>query len=327
LTSEEKNEAQAELFGNRLEKRARHLAKWARRTGVASYRLFDNDIPEIPLSCERFGLLSGETAVVLSLYERPYEKDEAEEELWLARMLREASARLGVPEARVYAKRRRRQRGIDQYEKSAVEGPSQGVDETEEGGLVFSLNFRDYLDTGLFLDHRIARSWVREAARDARVLNLFCYTGSFSAYAASGGARAVDSLDLSQTYLDWARRNMERNGFSGQQYRYLREDAIDYLGSGCTAGSYDLIVLDPPTFSNSKAMRADLDTPRDHPFLIRSCLRALAPGGLLLFSTNARKFKIDPGLAAMPGFRDRSEESIPEDFRDRKIHRLYEFRA
>jgi 23S rRNA G2069 N7-methylase RlmK/C1962 C5-methylase RlmI len=321
----EKDGEQSLIFGNRLEKRAKHLRKWARRSGVSCYRLFDNDIPEIPLALDLYeDSRDAGLHAVLALYERPYEKDEKAEAEWLEAMRAEASLRLGIRPERIFTKWRRRQRGDDQYQILSQRGHEITV---KEGGLSFIVNLSDYLDTGLFLDHRLSRERVRRLSSGASVLNLFCYTGSFSVYAASGGASRVVSMDMSNTYLEWAQRNANANAISPGVMEYVRADVLSELGR-LKSGSerFDLIILDPPTFSNSKKMLADFDLNRDHPGLVRDCASLLSPEGRLFFSTNSRRLKFLP--ADYPGFSvsDLTESTLDEDFRDRKIHRAWELR-
>ena len=192
------------------------------------------------------------------------------------------------------------------------------------------MNFDDYLDTGLFLDHRPTRARIREIAAGKRFLNLFCYTGTVTVYAAAGGASSSVSVDLSRTYLDWAERNLGLNGLATRDHALIQADCREWLARGRaqrTAISYDLIFLDPPTFSNSKRMEGVLDIARDHGALIDACARVLAPGGLLVFSTNAQKFKLDPALAERYDVQDITAATIPRDFeRNPRIHRCYDIR-
>jgi len=314
----DKDARQAEFLANRLAKRQRQLSRWARREGLDCFRLYDVDIPEIPLAVDRYG-----KHLVMSLYERPYEKDPREEDAWLSAMAEAAAAALAVERRDVHVKLRKRQRGESQY---AVLSRS-GVEETvREGGLSFIVNLSDYLDTGLFLDHRPLRARVRELSAGKRVLNLFCYTGSFSVYAASGGASSVTSVDLSSPYLAWAERNFSLNGIDAERHRFIKADALAGLREARGKESFGVIVLDPPTFSNSKAMSDDLDVSRDHGALIARAVALLEPGGTLFFSTNARRFRLDESAFAPAAARDITEESIPVDFRDRKIHRAWEIR-
>ncbi len=307
---------QAEYLGNRLRKRDRHLRKWARREGVECYRVYDRDIPEIPLAVDRYGPYAH-----VSLYERPYDKPEEEERAWLDRMCEAVAGSLEVPRENIFRKLRKRQRGNDQYERVSGEGRTEVV---REGGLRFLVNLSDYLDTGLFLDHRITRSLVRGESRDRRVLNLFCYTGSFSVYAAAGGASSVDSVDLSKTYLAWAERNLGLNGFRGGSFPLRHGDVLDFLASAASAGRrWDLVVLDPPTFSNSKRMRDSLDINRDWPDLVRRCLEVLDPGGILYFSTNSRTFRFDETGFRDVSVRDLTKATTPPDFEGARPHRCW----
>ncbi len=315
----DKDGEQAGYFRNRVLKNEKRLRRWARNEGVGALRLYDRDIPEVPLALDRYG--SGpDAALVMALYERPYEKDEAEEEAWLGLMATEAASALGVVRARVFVKTRRRQRGLDQYERS-----SGGREElwVEEGGLRFLVNLSDYLDTGLFLDHRPTRAMVRGESAGRDVLNLFAYTGSFSVHAAAGGASSVTSVDLSNTYLDWARRNMEGNGFTGSRFGYARADVRSFLEVAAAEGRrWSLVVVDPPTFSNSKMSSGDFDVNRDWPALLAACARVLSPGGAMYFSSNSRRLRWDGSLSPLP-WEDISESTIPPDFRDRRIHRCW----
>ncbi|MCX7025399.1 MAG: class I SAM-dependent methyltransferase [Spirochaetes bacterium] len=299
---------QADFFANRLKKRDRHLRKWARREGITAYRVYDRDIPEIPLSVDRYG-----NELLMALYERPYEKPDDEEDAWLSLMTGVASNALGIESGLIHMKTRKHQLGSSQYERHAR---TERFFEVAEGGLAFLVNLDDYLDSGLFLDHRITRSMVGGLSRGKAVLNLFCYTGSFSVYAASGGATIVDSVDLSATYLDWTRRNLERNGCSGENCRGIRSDARVFMEQAAAEGrKYGIIVLDPPTFSNSKRMREDFDLNRDWAELIALALEMLDDDGSLFFSTNARRFKLDAGLVENAKIEDLTDATTPPDYR------------
>jgi 23S rRNA (guanine2445-N2)-methyltransferase / 23S rRNA (guanine2069-N7)-methyltransferase len=232
---------------------------------------------------------------------------------------------LDVPRERTYVRTRRQQKRGAQYEKLAERGEFEVV---TEGGLELLVNFTDYLDTGLFLDHRPTRARLRELAAGKSFLNLFAYTATATVFAAAGGARATTSVDLSRTYLDWAQRNLERNGFGDdKRHRLLQADVLAWLEER-ERERYDLIFLDPPTLSRSKRMAKELDVQRDHVELIRSALLKLAPNGLLIFSTNFRKFRLDEqGLAGLT-VDDVTLATIPKDFaRDPRIHRCFEIRV
>ena len=340
MNSEAKTTAQAEMLANRLQKRFRHLRKWAKRTNIEAFRLYDNDIPEIPLVLDWYdGIISG------ALYQRPYEKDEAEEERWLCAMTGAAAYSLDLKPDNIIIKRRERQRGEAQYEKIADKGL---VREVREGRLRFKVNLSDYLDTGLFLDHRAMRRMIGADSGGKRVLNLFCYTAAFSVYAAEGGAASTDSVDLSNTYLAWARDNFALNGFDAavcntesitksntngnDRHRLIRADVAAFLRTAAAQRQrWDSIIVDPPAFSNSTMARADFDLRRDYATLLGDCLALLSPGGKLWFSASARSFKIKavelemalgerfPGTAVT----DIGNKVVDEDFKGRKMPKAF----
>jgi 23S rRNA G2069 N7-methylase RlmK/C1962 C5-methylase RlmI len=315
----DKDLRQAEYLGNRLKKRRRQLGRWTRKTATDCFRLYDVDIPEIPLAVDIYG-----KSLLMSLYERPYDKDPAEEDAWLALMADSAAESLSLDRKDIRVKRRKRQRGVSQYEALSRTGHEFAV---REQGLSFLVNLDDYLDSGLFLDHRPLRERIRGMSAGKRVLNLFCYTGSFSVYAASGGAAAVSSVDLSQGYLDWARRNFELNGLDAARHAFLKADALAWIpAAAARREEWDLIVIDPPTFSNSKSMAEDLDLAEDYPSLLSSALELLARDGTMFFSTNSRRFKLDPASIRGAAVLDLGDSTVPLDFRDRKIHRAWELR-
>lgn len=286
----------AEMFGNRLRKRARHLRKWARREGVTCFRVYDRDIPEIPLAVD--------------IYEDHLHVSEFADcdPAWTDAMVAVAQDALGVT-GTAHVKRRERQKGLQQYERVDDAGERVIV---REGGYRFYVNLGDYLDTGLFLDHRLLRARVGAESAGKRVLNLFCYTGAFTVYAAGGGASSTVSVDLSNTYLRWARDNLQLNGLDGE---LRRADALALLDDPPRdLEPFDLVVLDPPTFSNSKKMRDVLDVQRDHPRLINGALRLLRPGGALYFSTNHRRFRLEPARLATPRVEDITAATTPPDF-------------
>lgn len=333
--SPEKTEYQAQLLKNRLTKRLQHLKRWARRSDIGCYRLYDKDIPEIPLAIDIFFLQQSPSAseaeayLRIYLYQRPYEKDEKEESDWLEAMIQAAAQVTGVSQDKVVAKTRMRQRGSDQYERQETQEAITGI--VQEQGHKFFVNLSNYLDTGLFMDHRPLRKIVESEAQEKAVLNLFCYTASFSVYAAAGGASRVDSVDLSNTYLAWGEKNFSLNGLAdAEKYRFTRRDVAQFLKE--TRDSWDIIVLDPPTFSNSKKTRDTLDINRDWPKLVNAALSHLNPGGTLYFSTNSRQLHFDQDLlkpprkgndAAQLTVKDITAATIPEDFRNQRIHRCW----
>ena len=306
---------QAETFRSRLAHRARHLRRWPTKRGITCYRLYDRDVPEIPLVVDRY-----EDCLHLAEYDRPHDRTPAEHGDWLDLMARTAGEVLGVPPGRVFMKRRERQRGTEQYERFAEAGRTFDV---QEGGLTFRVNLSDYLDTGLFLDHRITRSLVRDAAGGKRFLNLFGYTGSFTVYAAAGGAAEATTVDLSNTYLDWAKENLRLNGALDGRHRFVRDDARAFLEYHRPGRAYDLAVVDPPTFSNSKKTERDWDIQRDHAELLTRLVEFMSPGGIIFFSTNSRRFKFAPAGAPGVTVREISRQTVPEDFRNQRIHRCW----
>ena len=303
----------------RLAKRFRHLSKWARRQGVDAFRVYDRDIPEIPLVIDWYaGWLH------VAEYDRPHDRTEIEHEVWLDRLVEAAAAELGVPPDRAFLKARRRQRDGGQYAKV---DERRALVEVHEADLTFECNLSDYLDTGLFLDHRITRGLVRDEAAGKRFLNLFCYTGSFSVHAAAGGAVATTSVDLSNTYLDWTRTNLARNGFrDAGRHRTVRDEARAFLEHRARRGEppFDLVVCDPPTFSRSARSETPWDVERDHADLLALVARNLSPGGVVYFSTNFRRFHLAAErLAAAYTVREITRRTLPEDFRDGRPHRAW----
>ncbi len=307
------------MLSNRLQKRKRHLQKWAKRSQITCYRLYNRDIPDYPAIVDWY---DGEA--VVWLYARKKDVTPAEEELWQAHTLEEIAKGLALPPEKIFVKERFRQTGLDvQYERVAQAGAIRLV---QEQGLTFEVNLSDYLDTGLFLDHRQTRQMVREQAQDKRVLNLFAYTGSFTVYAVNGGAASSDTVDLSQTYCDWTVRNLKHNGVGSlAQHRVIRQDCLQFLREARRQrAQYDLIVCDPPTFSNSNRMKqASFDVQRDHPALIQDCLQILAPGGHLFFSNNAKRFKIDESVLQTAVVTEITQQTVPEDFERKRSHRCW----
>ena len=305
---------QATEFGDRLAKRARHLRRWPKR-GITCYRLYERDIPEIPLVVDRY-----EDRLHIAEFERPHERTPAQHAEWLDHMANTAAEVLETPRRLVYLKRRIRQRDRLQYEK---------VDSTadkfvaNENGLRFYVNLADYLDTGLFLDHRITRGMVREAVAGKRFLNLFGYTGSFTVYAAAGGARETVTVDLSKTYLDWASENLRLNGLLTEDHRFIRSDAITYLRNLDPVERFDVVVVDPPTYSNSKRTEEDWNIQRDYVTLLNQLAPHVTPQGVVYFSTNFRRFKFDSSALENLTAHEISKQTVPEDFRNRRIHRCW----
>ena len=307
-----------EMLANRLKKNYKILGKWARANDVACFRLYDADLPEYAVAIDVYGSL--ETFVVVQEYEAPPTIDADKAKKRLIEALAAVMAVLEVPAERIRLKVRRRNRGQQQYEKASETGCFYSV---VESGLKFWVNFDDYIDTGIFLDHRPIRSFIRERALGKRFLNLFSYTGSASVYAAAGGASQTTSVDMSKTYLDWAKRNFEVNGFSDQdKHAFQQANCIEWLRAAVDLDvRYDLIFLDPPTFSVSKRMEKTLDIQRDYVSIIKDCLSIMSPDGTLIFSTNNRRFKLDVEALGGVEVMDYSKQSIPKDFeRNPRIH-------
>jgi 23S rRNA (cytosine1962-C5)-methyltransferase len=294
------------MFRNRLTKVYKHISKLAGRQGISCFRIYDHDLPEAPFLIEKY-----EDKLYVSEYQRRFEMAEEAHADWLTACKEIMSDVTGVAPDSIYIKlRKRKENRLDQYQK--LDEAKQEF-EVKEGGLTFIVNLTDYLDTGLFLDHRITRGMVREWSRDMRVLNLFCYTGSFSVYAAAGGAVEVVSVDLSNTYLQWAQRNMQANFADVKSASFVQADVVPYLAT-LPGQRFDLIILDPPTFSNSKRMTAFFDVQQHHVALINDCLRILTPKGILVFSTNYTKFRLDVQNIKATEIKDITKATTPFDF-------------
>ena len=313
-------------FGNRLAANARHRGRWARRRGFGAYRIYDRDLPDFPLTVDCYVAEDAAigTRVLLQEIETGWLATPAEHAAWLEAVTHATAGALAMPASAVVVKERRKRRGREQHERSGRRGTDFVI---VESGLRFLVNLEAYVDTGLFLDHRALRALVRERAAGRRMLNLFAYTGSFSVYAAAGGALSTDTVDLSNTYLGWARRNFELNSLDLRRHALIRAEIREWLDvARHERRRYDLIVLDAPAFSTSKAMEGVLDIQRDHRELLDATRVLLAAGGELYFSTNLRTFRLDAELAA-DGWVDIGRQTRPEDFRDPRIHHAYRFTA
>ncbi|MBW6520993.1 MAG: bifunctional 23S rRNA (guanine(2069)-N(7))-methyltransferase RlmK/23S rRNA (guanine(2445)-N(2))-methyltransferase RlmL [Desulfoarculaceae bacterium] len=329
-------EGEGSEFANRFAKNLKKMLKWAEREGISCLRVYDRDLPEYNVTIDLYGKW-----IHVQEYAPPATIDPtlaaARFSMALA-MIREV---LGVRRDRIFIKTRKKQKGKEQYQKQSSRHK---MYEVREGNCFFLVNFTDYLDTGLFLDHRITRDRIGKLAAGKRFLNLFGYTGTATIHAARGGAESTTTVDLSATYLSWARMNLALNGYGGPAHLTIQEDCLQWLeGAGhgrasvaagakdgaraTSRGRYDLIFVDPPTFSNTKKENRVFDVQRDHTRLLDLAMRHLAPGGLLIFSTNFRKFVLDESLRARFAIRDISRETIPLDFeRHSRIHQCWEFR-
>jgi 23S rRNA (cytosine1962-C5)-methyltransferase len=323
--SDEASDATADTtpFTNRLRKNLAHWRKWARRRGITCFRIYGRDVPQFPFAIDWFDTVSprAETHLHVQEIDTGWQMSDADYTAWLTAVCDGICEVCGVPAAQLHLKRRERQRGTSQYEK--LDGEKTEVFVVEEAGLQFEVNFDAYLDTGLFLDHRPMRAMVAEsiAARTKpgagrRFLNLFAYTGSFTVHAARAGSERSTTVDLSNTYQAWTARNFALNGIDARQHHLVSADALAWLDSAVAARErFDVIVLDPPSFSNSKKMVGVLDVQRDHVRLVSQCHALLADGGELFFSTNLRSFKIDAQLVQQCALREITHQSVPEDFR------------
>lgn len=299
----------AEAFANRLQKNFRHLKKWAKRERVSCWRVYDRDLHDYNVAVDLY-----EKWVHVQEYERPPKIDDARAQARLELVMAILPEALGVRPEDCFLKVRRRQKGGTQYEKLDERGD---LHEVHEGGHVFLVNFTDYLDTGLFLDHRITRKLLGEMSKGKSFLNLFAYTGSATVYAAKGGASSTTTVDMSNTYLEWAARNFQANDIQeGPQHELLRADCTVWIpAGGASRRRWDVIFLDPPTFSTSKKMEGTFDVQRDHVPLLRSTAKLLERNGVLLFSNNLRRFEMDAGAMPELTIEDVTRRTIPEDFR------------
>lgn len=312
----------AQMFANRLRKNLKNLGKWAEREGITCYRAYDADLPEYALAVD---LYRGDKLWAhVQEYQAPKTVDPDKAAHRLQEALTALPQVLEIPQQQIFFKVRRKQKGSTQYEKLA---DTRRFHEVREGSCRLLVNFTDYLDTGLFLDHRPTRQLLEDQAKDKRFLNLFAYTGAATVHAAMGGARATTTVDMSNTYLEWARRNMRLNGFSGNQHHFIQADCTSWLEQESKRPhpqKYDLIFLDPPTFSSSKRMEESFDIQRDHVVLIQHAVALLEKDGLLVFSNNFRRFKMDSEALADLQIEEISAKTLPKDFaRNPHIHRCW----
>ncbi|MDH3354772.1 MAG: bifunctional 23S rRNA (guanine(2069)-N(7))-methyltransferase RlmK/23S rRNA (guanine(2445)-N(2))-methyltransferase RlmL [Chromatiales bacterium] len=316
-------------FANRLRKNLKHLKKWANRESINCYRIYDADLPDYAFAIDLYQGTNeaGEDDrwIHLQEYAPPATIDSRIAQQRLQSAVAQLAIIMELPADQIFYKVRRRQRGQNQYERQAK---TETFYKVIEGGCQLWVNFSDYLDTGLFLDHRNTRLWIENNTKGKDFLNLFGYTGSASIHAAVGGAKSTTTVDLSNTYLDWAQRNLELNKLQHGDHRFIHADTARWLQNQIHEGSpkqYDLIFMDPPTFSSSKSTEATFDIQRDHWKLINDAMKLLREDGLLIFSTNFRKFKLDEKITAKFDFREITRQTIPDDFKQKgKIHRCWE---
>ncbi|MDY4384455.1 bifunctional 23S rRNA (guanine(2069)-N(7))-methyltransferase RlmK/23S rRNA (guanine(2445)-N(2))-methyltransferase RlmL [Pectobacterium brasiliense] len=306
----------AEDFANRLRKNLRKLEKWAKQQGIECYRLYDADLPEYNVAVDRYG-----SWVVVQEYAPPKTIDAQKARQRLFDVINATLSVLELPSNRLVLKTRERQKGKNQYEKLAQKGDFLLM---EEFGAKLWVNLTDYLDTGLFLDHRIARKMLGEMSRGKDFLNLFAYTGTASVHAGLGGARSTTTVDMSRTYLEWAEKNLRVNGLTGRQHRLIQADCLSWLHNANE--QFDVIFIDPPTFSNSKRMEESFDVQRDHLALMKDLKRLLRRGGTIMFSNNKRGFQMDTaGLTALElNAKEITAQTQSQDFaRNRQIHNCW----
>tara|TARA_R110002110_G_scaffold406421_1_gene626240 strand:- start:34069 stop:36264 length:2196 start_codon:yes stop_codon:yes gene_type:complete len=304
----------AQMFANRVRKNRKRLSSWVRREGISCYRLYDADMPEYAVAIDVYG-----EHLHVAEYQAPRGVAPEAAERRLAEVQQALPVALGIAPENIVYKQRRRQRGDQQYEK---QDNRQDMLSVNEGVAKLLVNLHDYLDTGLFLDHRPLRLRIAEQASGVDFLNLFCYTGSATVHAALGGARSTTSVDLSNTYLAWLRKNLAHNGLSETSNHIVRADCLEWLAQ--TDARFDLVLLDPPSFSNSSAMQDSFDVQRDHQSLIQASMRVLRVGGQLYFSNNRRGFKLDPAVQEQYQCEDISARTLGPDFqRNRRIHQCW----
>lgn len=299
------------MFANRLAKVYKHKSKIAKRLDVGCWRIYDHDLPEFPLIIELY-----EDRLCISEYRRRHGMDEEEHISWLDEAVKTTADILEIDEENIFLRERKKMshRSDSQYQKQQT---TDNFFTVKENGLKFLINLEDYLDTGLFLDHRITRKMVMDIADEKRVLNLFCYTGSFSVYAAAGGASAVTSVDMSKTYLSWAEDNFVINKLKDKnRYHFIHADVMQYINE-LKPGSFDIIIVDPPTFSNSKRMKDYFDVQQHHALLLNKLIKAIAPGGIIFFSTNYSKFILDKENIKASSIKDITKLTTPFDFENK----------
>lgn len=300
-------------FTNRLNKNFKHFSKLMRKQNIDAYRIYDKDIPEFPFAVDIYG-----DSRVIYEYHTPH-KNIADKERQNA--VQSVCLATDCTPDKVHYKVRQKQKGDEQYQKTGILGEDLIV---SENGIPFWVNLDKYLDTGLFLDHRNTRLRIKNEAMDKRFLNLFAYTGSFTVYAAKGGAIYSETVDLSNAYCEWAKRNFKLNNINTKQHIIIRENVLEYLQK--TNKQFDLIVIDPPSFSNSKKMANSFDIQRDHILLITQAMKLLSPNGVLYFSNNLRTFKLANEISEKYNIKDISAQSVPIDFRNKKIHRCWQIK-
>ena len=304
------------MFINRLKKNYKHLKKWARKNDISCYRVYDADIPQYSVAIDKY-----DNWIHVQEYQAPKTVNKTRAFQRINDVIDVVADILETKQEYVVLKVRKKQEGSSQYQKQDRKDHKIIV---KENGLKFIINVYDYIDTGLFLDHRITRQLIKKLAKDRSFLNLFAYTGSVSVYAAAGDARTTTTVDMSNTYLNWAQENLSINGYSGDSHQFIRDDCLHWLQQAIDEKKkYQVIFIDPPTFSNSKKMTTSLDINRDHVALLSGCLALLEDDGQIIFSTNARGFKLDSSLEELCLLKEITGMTTTEDFRRKPVHRCW----
>jgi len=323
INKQTEDDPHSEMFANRLKKNIKKMAKWLKREDIHCYRIYDADLPEYAVAVDVYK--GRETWINVQEYQAPRSISPEKANARLCAALDEIADVFELDEENIFLKVRSKQKGTDQYEKIS---DTESFEVIEEQGAKLYVNFKDYLDTGLFLDHRPMRLKIQQMAKNKHFLNLFSYTGSVSVHAAIGGAASTTSIDMSKTYLDWAQQNMALNTQHSDNY-FIHADCMKWLDNAVNQPSlektYDLIFLDPPTFSNSKRMEENLSIQQDHADLILNAAELLSENGVLYFSTNYRQFKLDTDILSDLNIINISAKTIPDDFsRNPRIHYCWE---
>ena len=305
-------------FINRVKKNFAFLKKWAKKENITAFRVYDKDIPQYPCTIDFYA-----GALVVYQYETPKSQQEyiEQDKEKLSQCLTELKTFFNINADNLFLKARKKQKGLNQYEKQEQKEITQIIN---EGKMKFKVNLSDYLDCGLFLDHRKTRQLIQNLSKDKKVLNLFAYTGSVSVAAALGGATSVTTIDMSNTYLQWAKDNFVINNLALENNFFIRADVLAWIKDIPLSNTYDLIFIDPPSFSNSKKMLEIFDVQKDYVFLIQQCAKVLNTNGIIFFSNNLKSFKFDDALFNKYfKISNVTKKTIPQDFRNEKIHQAW----
>ncbi len=295
------------MFTNRLQKVYKHISKLARRQDIACYRFYDHDLPEFPFVIEMY------KDVVYATYKRKHGMEDDENGQWEEECRQVIASVTDVVPENIFMKPRQRKADRQGGQELVADKKEERI--VPEGGLSFIINLTDYLDTGLYLNHRITRGMVRDEAKGLKVLNLFCYTGAFSLYAASGGAEEIVSVDISKTYLNWGKRNMQYNKlYKLEKFHFIHADVMEWIATELPNDYFDIIICDPPSFSKSKRMEDTFEVQRDHVKLLKQLLKGCTDTGRVYFSTNQKDFAIERDSIPATNVKDITGATTPFDF-------------